>query len=575
MWAINVYEKSLVEHYGLLKSYGDEILRNNLGSTVKLDVTTNPDEMVYFDRLYVCLQALKERWKKCCKRIIAIDRCFLKGVCQGELITAIGKDGNNHIFPIAWTVVNVENKENWTRSLFWKAAKASYQLDYERVMDQIKAASPNAYDYLVNKDPKTWSRAFFEVNYACEAVENGFSECFNAILEKVRSKPIITMLEAIRAILMERMKKMRRISDGWNSVICPTIQKKLEHAKTSQRYWDVIPGAKKVIKDVAMDKGKTVAMNQKDATVDKGKGAAMNQKGAAVDKGKGVAVDNGQGQKDESRDAVVASVGGFMADARKSYKDPSQLIQGKKRELQTGKDKHKIWPMRRQAAARIAKLNVQSKSHVQEEIQINQWIWISDIVLRHERKWYVLEEPLAEAPPANATTTVRNAYRKHFDDLLDVGCLMLATLSPELQTGLMNTNAYDMIRQLRDMFQTQACTEHYDATRALNACKMAKGTSVSAHVMKMKRHIDYLERLGHPVPLQLATDTILNSLSEDYKQFVINYNMNNIDKTITELHSMLKTAELSIGTKTKDVLMVRDGGVKKKRGHGNTIKGTN
>ncbi|KAJ9536306.1 hypothetical protein OSB04_un000515 [Centaurea solstitialis] len=195
------------------------------------------------------------------------------------------------------------------------------------------------------------------------------------------------------------------------------------------------------------------------------------------------------------------------------------------------------------------------------------------IVLRHERKWYVLEEPLGEAPPANASAAIRNAYQKRSNDLLDVGCLMLTTMSLELQTGLMNTNAYDMIRQLRDMFQTQARTERYDATRALNACKMAKGTSVSDHVMKMKRHIDHLERLGHLVPLQLATDTILNSLSDDYKQFVINYNMNNMEKTIAELHSMLKTAELSMGTKTKDVLMVKEGGVKNKHGQRNTSKG--
>ncbi|KAJ9546374.1 hypothetical protein OSB04_018917 [Centaurea solstitialis] len=197
------------------------------------------------------------------------------------------------------------------------------------------------------------------------------------------------------------------------------------------------------------------------------------------------------------------------------------------------------------------------------------------IVLRHERKWYVLEEPLGEAPPANALAAARNAHKKHSDDLLDAGCLMLATMSPDLQTVLINTNAYDMIRQLRNMFQTQARTERYDATKAFNECKMIKGTSVSDHVMKMKRHMDHLERLGHPVPLQLATDTILNSLSEDYKPFVINYNMNNMEKTIAELHSMLKTAELNMGAKnkTKDVLMVRDGGVKKKHGHGGTGKG--
>ncbi|KAJ9546877.1 hypothetical protein OSB04_019420 [Centaurea solstitialis] len=197
------------------------------------------------------------------------------------------------------------------------------------------------------------------------------------------------------------------------------------------------------------------------------------------------------------------------------------------------------------------------------------------IVLRHERKWYVLEEPLGEAPPANAPAAARNAHKKHSDDLLDVACLMLATMSPDLQAGLINTNAYDMIRQLRDMFQTQARTERYDATKAFNECKMVKGTSVSDHVMKMKRHLDHLERLGHPVPLQLATDTILNSLSEDYRPFVVNYNMNNMEKTIAELHSMLKTAELNMGNKnkTKDVLMVKDGGVKKKNGQASTSKG--
>ncbi|KAJ9544491.1 hypothetical protein OSB04_024198 [Centaurea solstitialis] len=197
------------------------------------------------------------------------------------------------------------------------------------------------------------------------------------------------------------------------------------------------------------------------------------------------------------------------------------------------------------------------------------------IVLRHERKWYVLEEPLGEAPPANTPAAARNAHKKHSDDLLDVACLMLATMSPDLQAGLINTNAYDMIRQLRDMFQTQARTERYDATKAFNECKMVKGTSVSDHVMKMKRHLDHLERLGHPVPLQLATDTILNSLSEDYRPFVVNYNMNNMEKTIAELHSMLKTAELNMGNKnkTKDVLMVKDGGVKKKNGQASTSKG--
>ncbi|KAJ9544837.1 hypothetical protein OSB04_024544, partial [Centaurea solstitialis] len=66
-----------------------------------------------------------------------------------------------------------------------------------------------------------------------------------------------------------------------------------------------------------------------------------------------------------------------------------------------------------------------------------------------------------------------------------------------------------------------------------------------------------------------------DNTSDDYKPFVINYNMNNMEKTIAELHSMLKTVELNMGTKNKikDVLIVRDGGVKKKHGHGGISKG--
>ncbi|GKB49951.1 kinase-like domain-containing protein, partial [Tanacetum coccineum] len=38
---------------------------------------------------------------------------FADGVCQGELLAAIGRDGNNQIYPIAWAVVQVESTETW------------------------------------------------------------------------------------------------------------------------------------------------------------------------------------------------------------------------------------------------------------------------------------------------------------------------------------------------------------------------------------------------------------------------------------------------------------------------------
>nr|KAJ0190880.1 hypothetical protein LSAT_V11C800442890 [Lactuca sativa] len=52
-------------------------------------------------------------WLDGCRKVIGINGCFLKGICKGELLSAVRRDGNNNIYPIAWAVVNVENKNTW------------------------------------------------------------------------------------------------------------------------------------------------------------------------------------------------------------------------------------------------------------------------------------------------------------------------------------------------------------------------------------------------------------------------------------------------------------------------------
>ena len=94
---------------------------------------------------------------------------------------------------------------------------------------------------------------------------------------------------------------------------------------------------------------------------------------------------------------------------------------------------------------------------------------------------------------------------------------------------------------------------------------MAEGANVSQHALKMKGYIDHLERLGFLVSTELATDLILNSLPSSYDLFLLKYNMNNLEKSISELHGMLKTVEKSLGSKPKQVLMIKEGGVQKKR----------
>ena len=165
------------------------------------------------------------------------------------------------------------------------------------------------------------------------------------------------------------------------------------------------------------------------------------------------------------------------------------------------------------------------------------------IVLKHERKYYVLENPIPVEPPT-LPKAAHDAWLKHLDDSLDVSCLMLATMIPDLQINLEYFPAYDMLVHLKEMFQQLARNERFDTVRALHACKMEEGQSVSTYVFKMKSHIDHLERLECPISNELATDLILNSLTKSYDSFVMNYNMNgwkSLFQSCTRCLRLLKT----------------------------------
>ncbi|GJR06128.1 multidrug resistance-associated protein 5 [Tanacetum coccineum] len=245
-------------------------------STVNLGVTVNPNDKTYFDRFYVCFVGLTDGWKAGCRKVIALDGCCIKSLNQGKLLSAIGRDVNNQIYPVAWAVVNVENKDNWS----WFFELLEEDLGCSRgngltlMSDQHKGlievvkdvmpnaehrqcarhinenfrkhyycSNPNAHKYLMDTNSKTWSRAFFEVDRDCEAIKNGFSESFNSVIVSVRHKPLLTMLEAIRVIVLERMKKIREISRKWNPRVCPNIKKRLEMAEGTTKFWHVIPAS--------------------------------------------------------------------------------------------------------------------------------------------------------------------------------------------------------------------------------------------------------------------------------------------------------------------------------------------
>ncbi|CAA0820099.1 MuDR family transposase, partial [Striga hermonthica] len=67
----------------------------------------------FFKRMYICWEALKSGLREGCRPVICLDGCHLKTSCGRILLTAVGIDGNNCIYPFAYAVVEQENKNSW------------------------------------------------------------------------------------------------------------------------------------------------------------------------------------------------------------------------------------------------------------------------------------------------------------------------------------------------------------------------------------------------------------------------------------------------------------------------------
>jgi hypothetical protein len=74
------------------------------------------------------------------------------------------------------------------------------------------------------------------------------------------------------------------------------------------------------------------------------------------------------------------------------------------------------------------------------------------IVLRLEKIEYVLSEPYREDLPTGLSAADHRAYEKHYDDALNVSCLVLTTMSPDLYKQYEHVDVYTMIQGLRGMF---------------------------------------------------------------------------------------------------------------------------
>ncbi|XP_057775417.1 uncharacterized protein LOC130994391 [Salvia miltiorrhiza] len=208
--ALQVLRGTVKRHHNKLRSYIAELMRVDREGRFELLC----EDGTIFQGLYIEFLAFKKGFLEGCMPIIGLDGCLLKTHLGGQRLCAIGKDGNNQMYPIAWAVVEVENEACWRwflsllleelgirddngftrisnqqkgltnavkelaphaehrncarhvymnrkkqfkgvslKNMFWQAVRATYVEEWDVAMATLKTENEQAYDDMMQRDP--------------------------------------------------------------------------------------------------------------------------------------------------------------------------------------------------------------------------------------------------------------------------------------------------------------------------------------------------------------------------------------------------------------------------------------
>ncbi|XP_019171413.1 PREDICTED: uncharacterized protein LOC109166969 [Ipomoea nil] len=116
---------------------------------------------------------------------------------------------------------------NAIKDTLWAAARDTTVNCFKESMRKMKELDNLAFGWLGDKHPSEWSRSHFTTSALCDILVNNMCECFNAMIVKARETPLISCLESLRTLLMTRLFKNKQDADEWTGIVCPNIVKKI------------------------------------------------------------------------------------------------------------------------------------------------------------------------------------------------------------------------------------------------------------------------------------------------------------------------------------------------------------
>ncbi|XP_077212848.1 uncharacterized protein LOC143847961 [Tasmannia lanceolata] len=252
--------ENVEDSYRILPALTVQMMRRNPDSYMHVfrarDLRPRGDDR--FVRLFWTFGPSIRSFHRTLRPIILVDGTHLRGKYLGILLIAIGVDGNNGLYPLAFGVVETENENSWMwffmllrqyvlaaemnifticsdrhkgllqavpnifpnshhsyfmrhlaanlrsefkdvllERLFWKAVRTLRESVFRETMEKIKVRNERAHKWISGIANEHWASFYFKGN-RYDVLTTNRSECFNVVLKDTRRLSIASLVEHSR-----------------------------------------------------------------------------------------------------------------------------------------------------------------------------------------------------------------------------------------------------------------------------------------------------------------------------------------------------------------------------------------